>query len=71
VAALTDSEALKELTADIKLKGEVECCPRLEPFLEIHLQKDNQTCQETNEDTHAQARHGGKGGGEKGRTMLG
>jgi hypothetical protein len=59
VATLT--EALKELAVDIKLEGEVEHCPRLEPFLEIHLEKDNQTCQETNEDTRSQARHGGKG----------
>lgn len=42
VAALT--EALKELAADSELEGEVVFCPRLEPFVEFDLQKDNQIC---------------------------
>jgi len=61
MAALT--EALKELAADSELESEVIFCPRLEPFVEFDLQKDNQTCQGTNEDAHAQAHHGEQGYG--------
>jgi hypothetical protein len=64
VATLT--EAPNELAAESELEVEVAFCPRLEPFLEIHRQKDNQTYQETNEDARAQARHGGKGGWRNG-----
>jgi len=38
MAVLT--EALKELAAD----SEVVCRPRLEPFVELDLQKGNQKC---------------------------
>jgi len=42
MAALT--EALKELAADSELESEVVLRPRLEPFVEFDLQKDNQAC---------------------------
>jgi len=42
MAALT--EALKELAADNGLESKVAFCPGLEPFVELDLQKDNQTC---------------------------
>jgi len=42
MAALT--EALKELAANNRLESEVAFCPGLEPFIELDLQKDNQTC---------------------------
>jgi len=42
MAALT--EALRELTTDNGLEGEVVFCPGLEPFVEPDLQKDDQTC---------------------------
>ena len=41
MTALT--KALKELAADSDLESEVVFCPKLEPFLEFDLQKDNQT----------------------------
>jgi len=62
MAALT--EAFKELAADSELESEVIFCPRLEPFVGFDLQKDNQTCQGTNEDAHAQVHHGEQGYGE-------
>ena len=42
MAALT--EALKELASHSELESEVVLRPRLEPFVELDLQKDNQTC---------------------------
>ena len=42
MAALT--EALKELATDNGLESEVVFCAGLEPFIELDLQKDNQTC---------------------------
>ena len=42
MAALT--ETLKELAADNGLESELVFCPGLEPFIELDLQKDNQTC---------------------------
>jgi len=38
------AKALEELTADSKLESEVVLRPRLEPFVELDLQKDNRTC---------------------------
>jgi len=42
MAALT--EALEELAADSEFESDVVLRPRLEPFVELDLQKDNQTC---------------------------
>ena len=44
MAALTD--VLKELAADSELESEVVFYPRVEPFAEFDLQKDNQTHEE-------------------------
>jgi len=38
------AKALEELSADSELESEVVLRPRLEPFVELDLQKDNQTC---------------------------
>jgi len=37
----TLAKALEELTADSKLESKVVLRPRLEPFVELDLQKDN------------------------------
>ena len=38
------TEVLKELAADNGLESKVVFCLGLEPFVELDLQKDNQTC---------------------------
>jgi len=42
MTALT--EAFKELAADSELECEVAFYPRLKPFVELDLRRDNQTC---------------------------
>ena len=37
-------EALKEVAADSEFESEVVLRPRFEPFVELDIQKDNQTC---------------------------
>ena len=41
MTVLTD--ALKELATDSEVESAVVSCPRLEPFVDFDLQKDNQT----------------------------
>jgi len=40
----TLAKALEELSADSELESEIVLRPRLEPFVELDLQKDNRTC---------------------------
>jgi len=63
------ANALKELSADSELESEVVLRPRLEPFVELDLQKDNRTCEGTNEDARAQAHHGERGHREDARYL--
>lgn len=57
-------ETLKEIAAESELQNEVLFCPQLELFVDFDLQKDNQTCSETNNGVGARAHSGEKRGGE-------